>query len=491
MKYLESIQETVYLSAGNAPQYRRIMRIFFIEYEKMHFQLYKEDVLELIREYPEFADYHMEQLKTDLDALVAWKNLTPIQDPKRVYTIAEYKNKQYRYTMSEYAVEIERMTVKLENLFLDSGNLSLNYFVRIENALNDMEQMNDQELKTVNEWWSNLQEDFKRLNRNYQDYLREFYSGKSDKVLKSIEFVVHKDRFISYLQEFVQQLQNKSIRIENTIKNLSQEMVKEVLERVIESELAIPHPDSEIQNLRENTVRENIFGKWQSLSDWFISSEKCPSESQRVLDITDEVIRKIIQNAALIVQLQNWGISRKEDYKKFIQLFAQCENMEAAHKLSAHVFGIQHVRHFKVNSARSTDSINSGVFDETPSEYELKPHIRTYKSRIHKSGFESKALEKLAQRNQYLKRLEEDKQLVTKYIKNQQLDISQIDDCISAATRETLLRWIAQANLTASKSGRTEYGQVYHITKREGSHTLKCEDGELVMPIYVFQFEDE
>ena len=96
LKYLESIQETIYLSAGNAPQYRRIMRIFFIEYEKMHFQLYKEDVLELLREYPEFSDYSMEQLKIDLEALVGWKNLTPIQDPKRVYTIAEYKNKQYR-----------------------------------------------------------------------------------------------------------------------------------------------------------------------------------------------------------------------------------------------------------------------------------------------------------------------------------------------------------------------------------------------------------
>ncbi len=91
LKYLESIQETVYLSAGNAPQYRRIMRIFFIEYEKMHFQLYKEDVLELLKEYPEFSDYNMEQLKVDLEALVGWKNLTPLQDPKRVYTIAEYK----------------------------------------------------------------------------------------------------------------------------------------------------------------------------------------------------------------------------------------------------------------------------------------------------------------------------------------------------------------------------------------------------------------
>ena len=155
MNFLESLQETIYLSAGNAPQYRRIMRIFFIEYEKMHFQLYKEDVLELLREYQEFSDYAMEQ--------------------------------------------IER-----------------------------------QELKAVSEWWSNLQEDFKRLNRNYQDYLREFYSGKSDKVLKSIEFVIHKDRFISYLQEFVKQLQNKSIRIENIIKKLPRQRVDGVLERVIE-----------------------------------------------------------------------------------------------------------------------------------------------------------------------------------------------------------------------------------------------------------------
>lgn len=95
-----------------------------------------------------------------------------------------------------------------------------------------------------------------------------------------------------------------------------------------------------------------------------------------------------------------------------MQMFAQCENVEEAHKLSAHVFGIQHVRHFRVNLPRSTDSINSGVFDEPPSEYELKPHTRTYKPRIHKSGFESKALEKLAQRNQYLKKLEEDRKLV-------------------------------------------------------------------------------
>ncbi len=117
MKNLGVIQETSYLTTGNTPQYRRIMRIFFQEHEKMRFQLYKEEILELLRQYQGFEDYSMEQLKADLAMLVEWKNLTPIQDPKRVYTIADYKNKQFRYSMSDYAVEIERLTVKLEHLF--------------------------------------------------------------------------------------------------------------------------------------------------------------------------------------------------------------------------------------------------------------------------------------------------------------------------------------------------------------------------------------
>ena len=491
MRDLEPVRETIYLSAGNAPQYRRIMRIFFMEYEKMHFQLYKEDVFELLRECPECADYSMEQLKLDLEALVGWKNLVPIQDPKRVYTIAEYKNKQFRYTMSDAAVEVERMTVRLETLFMESGNLSMNYFVRLEEALGEMEQMSRRSLREVNEWWSNFQEDFKRLNRNYQDYLREFYSGSSEKVLKSVEFVIHKDRFISYLQEFIRQLQSRSMRIERRILSLPDSLVKEVLDRVVESELAIPHPDSQIQSLRESSIRDSVYGRWDSVKGWFLSTEKSPSESRKVLDITDEIIRKIIQNAALIVQLQNWGISRKDDYKKFLELFGACESLEEAHKLSAHVFGIRHVRHLRVDQGRSTDATNSSVFEEEPSEYEVKPHTRTYRPRIQKSGFGSKALEKAAQRNQYLRGLEEDRDLVLRYIRDKRLDICQITDCIPAATRETLLRWIAQANLTSSKSGRTEYGQAFRLIRGEGTHTLCCEDGDLEIPAYILEFEGE
>lgn len=151
MGYLGAINETSYLSVPNAPVYRKIMRCFYREYEKMHFQLYKEDVLKMVKQDEAFQNYSMEALIPDLEALVKWKNLTPIQDPGKVYTIADYKNKQYRYTMSEYAVEIERLTVRLENLFLESGNLSTNFFIRLEKSLEDMEQMSYASLKEINE----------------------------------------------------------------------------------------------------------------------------------------------------------------------------------------------------------------------------------------------------------------------------------------------------------------------------------------------------
>ena len=265
------IMETSYLTAQNVRQYRAIMRLFFREYEKMHFQLYKEDVLELLHRQEGFADYTMAQLVQDLEALAGWKDLIPLQDPRKVYTIADYKNRQYRYTMSEYAVEIERLTVRLENLFLESGNLSTSLFRRMAENLEEAAAAEGRKSKEINEWWTSLQEDFKHLNQNYQDYLREFYSGRAEKLLKSVEFIVHKDRFIAYLQEFVQELQFHASRIAGIIKKRQELIEESLLEKVVKSELEIPRALAGREDAssgpewdREAMVREQVYGKWDS-----------------------------------------------------------------------------------------------------------------------------------------------------------------------------------------------------------------------------------
>ena len=487
---LEAIQEMKYLSTENSARYRRIMRIFYEEDQKMHGQMHKEEIFEKIKKYPEFADYTAEQLQSDLDALVNWKNLVAIQDPKRVYTIEEYKNRQYSYSMSEYSVEIEKLTVRLENLFIETGSLSPNYFTRIEETIGNAENVMNLPLNKINEWWKNLQEDFQRLNQNYKDYLREFYSGRADKIMKSVEFVLHKDKLIQYLKDFVQELKIKSMRIENLLKHISKETEIELLEKVIQSELDIPRTLAESVRFTEDAIRNLTYGRWQEIKNWFISTDTFQSESNRVMDITDRIISNIVHNASLIIQTQNWGISRKDDYKRFISMFADCENIDEAHKLSAYVFGIQHLRHYKVNNGRSTDSINSSTYKEEPMQYALQPHTRTYKPKVDKTGFENKSMEKLMQKNAYLVQVENNKKIVMKYIKNNRLDISDIDECISKDTRTTILRWISLANMTNSKTASTEFGRKFHLIKNDGQCTLKCTDGDLVMPRYVMEFEE-
>lgn len=489
MSDLQAINETSYLSVPNAPVYRKIMRCFYREYEKMNFKIYKEDIFQLLKKDELFRDYTMEQLVLDLDMLVKWKNLTPIQDPGRVYTIAEYKNKQYQYTMSEYAVEIERLTVRLENIFVESGNLSTNFFVRLEKSLDEAEFMQTTSLKEVNEWWNLMQEDFRRLNQNYQDYLRDFYSGKSEQLMKSVEFIVHKDKFIKYLNEFIQEMQRHSRKIERLLEKNTLLMENSILEKVVQSELEIPHATLEIRGNAEPSIRENVMGKWNSLKNWFIDSNGRECECKKVLKITNDIIRSIIQNAALIVQIQNWGISRKDDYKKFLHMFLQCEDLDEARRLSAHVFGVQKIQHFKTIEAREEDSINNSVYDEEPSAYLLKPHTRNYREKKDKRGFEDKTFQKMIQREAYLKQARKQKEIVMHYIRDNKITFSEIDETVEESTRAVFLQWISLANMSSQKTGRTEYGQEYRLTRKDGTCVLKCEDGNLVMPSYILEFK--
>ena len=343
-------------------------------------------------------------------------------------------------------------------------------------------------LKEVNEWWNLLQEDFKRLNQNYQDYLRDFYSGKTEQLMKSVEFIVHKDKFIQYLTDFVQEMQRHSRKIERILVQNIPVIEETVLEKVVQSELDIPHAQLEVHGNAEQSIRENVQGKWKSLKNWFVDTEKRECECKKVLKITNDVIRSIIQNAALIVQIQNWGISRKDDYKKFLELFLKCENLEEAQKLSAHVFGVQKIEHFKTLEPREEDTINKSIYEELPAEFLLKPHTRNYREKKDKRGFSDKTMEKMIQREAYLKQVQGQKEIVMHYIKDHKIVFSEISERVTEDTRKVFLQWIAQANMNSQKKGRTEYGQEYRLMREKGTCVLKCEDGDLTMPSYILEF---
>ena len=99
--------------------------------------------------------------------LVEWKNLNTIQDTRKVSSIEEFKNKKFRYQMSEYSVEIERLVLRLENLFIEGASLEPTLLERIRINISRFSQMADEDLNKVYTWWNDLNNDFVRLNQNY------------------------------------------------------------------------------------------------------------------------------------------------------------------------------------------------------------------------------------------------------------------------------------------------------------------------------------
>ena len=193
-KLLKPLTEVKYLNADNVSRYRCIMRIFYENNEKLNYWLYQEDVYEEMKKDSYWSEYTIEQCQQDLASLVEWKNLNTMQDTKKVASIEEFKNKKYRYQISEYSVQIERLVLRLENLLVEGASLEPTLLERIRRNIEKFSKMVEEEQADVNAWWNDLNSDFVRLNQNYQDYIRDLNSVRAEEMMHTKEFMVFKDR---------------------------------------------------------------------------------------------------------------------------------------------------------------------------------------------------------------------------------------------------------------------------------------------------------
>ncbi len=288
-----------------------MIRYFYEEYEKIHYLIYKEDVYRMMQEYGQFVDYTIEDCQSDLDALTEWKNLIATQDTSKVLTLEEYKNRKYRYQLSEYTVEIERMTLKLENLEIEGASLEPTLLERIHQNIMKILEMKNKSVQEASVWWNDLNNDFIRLNRSYQDYIGTFNSAKAEEMMKTTQFLVFKEKIIQYLRSFVKELQEQAVVLEEFIASIEFKDIEELMVKITTYECEIPRIDRQIDY---DELYENNMGRWGSLYYWFVSNQT-ESEVNRMSDITLDIIRKITRYAQQIGEFYNLGSNRKEEYR--------------------------------------------------------------------------------------------------------------------------------------------------------------------------------
>lgn len=224
-KLTKQISETKYLSTENSYRYRPIMRCFYQHYERLEYWLYKEDVFSELKNNEIFSNYTLEECERDLETLTDWLSLSKMQDTKNASSIEEFKNKKFRYQLTEYATEIERLTISLEEMEIKTASLEPKLFDRIRISLSNFENTNSLTEEEINNLWTNLNEDFTKLNQNYQDFLKKFNEPKSEELLQSVLFLRFKSEIIKYLREFVKGYQKNIHYIRNSISKIDETLV--------------------------------------------------------------------------------------------------------------------------------------------------------------------------------------------------------------------------------------------------------------------------
>lgn len=485
-KLLKPLKEASYLNVDNTDRYRPILRLFYLNYEKLKYWMYLEEVYEELKEDDYFSKYSIEQCQQDLSALVSWGNLNTIQDTRKVTTLEEFKNKKFRYRLSEYAVEIERMVIHLENLFVEGASLEPSLLEHIRYNISRLNNILEEPEEKIYSWWNDLNNDFIRLNQNYQDYMRTLDSAKAEEMMKTREFLVFKDHLIEYLRNFVKGLQQNVDIIGHYIRKYAGENIREILNAVLSYEMSIPRIDAKPD---EKLIKERLEGKWNSIEEWFISKNGKEAEAGKVFDITNSIIRKITRYASRISETLNTGANRREEYYKVAQMFNKCSNINEAHRLSASVFGAESTLHIKGEIERETESINSGVYEEKPYIVEITPRIRTYKDKIRRTGIVDRTEEKEAAKRAAIEKIEREKELLDSYIKDNKLDFANLP-ILEPYTRDIFLVWLSKALERKDLSAKTEDGRTYHIEERTGQTcVVECTDGTFTMPAYIICFE--
>lgn len=487
-KLLKPISEVNYLRAENVARYRVIIRYFFKEHENINYWLHKEDVYDTLKSFEIFSDYTIDKCQSDLAMLVEWGNLTAMQDSSKVTTVEDFKNKKFRYQLSEYTVEIERMTLKLENLEIEGASLEPTLLERIYHQVRELTNMKQQSASEIHNWWKTLNGDFERLNRDYQDYIKTLNSAKAEEMMKSTEFLIFKDKLVLYLRTFVKSLQEYGSMIEEYLKIVEPDDIQFIFDQVLEHERSIPRLDTQINE--EEMMSRNI-GRWKSLNKWFVGTNG-DNEINRLYDITNEIIRKITRYALQIGEYHNQGANRKEEYKNISQIFKQCNDLNEAHMMSAFVFGVDTCLHlFNINE-RETDSIDSGVYEETATYMDLETKSRVAKLKTKRKPAIDYSLEKEMVRLELEAKMERNKQLLKALIKDNTITFEELPP-INSASRKILLQWLSKGLFNSNHKAKTDEGITFRIDSENADRNcvVHCSDGDFTMPCFKIHFEEE
>jgi uncharacterized protein (TIGR02677 family) len=484
--YLKPITEVSYLTAQNVSRYRLIMRYFYEEHQRMRQWLRPEDVLASVEATGLFPDYTLELCQQDLDQLVAWKDLIPRHDGGRSASVEEYLRKKFKYQLTPYAIEIERLVDRLQDIRGYGGSLEPSVLDNILAVLQQLENTFQFPPGKALELWDKLYDQFQKLVNNSASYLAALSSARAEELMQTEAFLAFKDSLTIYLQNFVHGLQRTGVRIQGLLAHMPPEALTAFWVAVVEDKKQRPTldeqlpPEEELQQLQE---------KWQDLRRWFIGTAHEESDVVFLEQATKDTIARVVRSALRIQDRQRSGVSRRRELDYLGQWFFACPNIDTAHRLAACAFGLYRTRHFQGYDDKDSDNPDVSMWNVAPNIRELKSRSR---QRTQPGGPEPiYSRRKLAAkaRHEYLQHHAQEQALLQNFLDQKQVTLSHLPP-LAPPVRQRLLTWIGQCLVNPVHRILTPEGISITLSFPPDSErtVLTASDGDLELPNFTLKF---
>lgn len=486
---LKPVIELNYLNVINVGRYRCIMRYFYEQHQRLKYWLRPEEVFAGVRGYALLEDYTLDQCQKDLDQLVDWKNLIPRHDGGRASTIEEYLRKKFRYQMTPYSVEIERMVEGLENIRGYGGSLEPTLLEAIFNGLQQLvakENTGYQDGEAA-QIWKNIYEAFRRLTEDAADYIASLQSVRAEELMLTEAFLAYKSALTLHLQNFVRGLQVYGMKIEGLLPRINSAAREGFLKAVLADWAKIPKLD-EITSPEEE--QKQLEREWQSFWRWFMGDNGDSSDAQFLEQSTKDAIARVVRCAVRIQEKQRSGVSRRRELEYLGNWFFGIDTMEEAHRLAAYVFGLYRTRHFQGIDNKGSDSPDISMWDAGPNIRTLYSRSRVRRRDGGTQPMQSRRKQQEQARGIYLAKRKEEEALLMDFVKQGRLIISDLGE-VPQLLRYRLLLWIGGCMGNKNRTVTTPDGVIIKLIQPEGGKRtiLKCDDGELDLPDYTLVFD--
>jgi uncharacterized protein (TIGR02677 family) len=368
-----------YLTAPNAPLYRRILATFAQAKRRFTVHLRPEDIQEAMgggAELPVIADA--------LARLVDWGNLRADPDTSRVTTVEDFHRARFLYQLTERGEAVEEAVDAYDQALGRRGALQAVALADIATQLRALLELaghRDPDPAKVHLLLRGLVDRFTDLASNARAFMGSLQRTIDLHDADADAFRAYKDRLIAYLERFIKDLVSTGAEIAALVAATERADVPRLLDLAAwrEAEDAAPGVAAGQDDPRQREFERGRLlwrDRWDGFRGWFLSEAHHPSQAKLLRSQARAAIPALLQVVATLNERRAGRSDRSADFRTLARWFAQAPADADLHRLWRAAFGLSPSRHLVADDETLEQAVRASTPWADGPTLQISPRLR-------------------------------------------------------------------------------------------------------------------